>query len=52
MMKPATEQQQSTVFFMPPRESMQLNAEPAAATDFCGPATAQSDFSQDTTAFD
>ena len=50
-MKPATEQQINTVFFMPPREEMLLNT-PAPATQSCSPAGAQSDFSRDTAAFD
>ncbi len=50
-MKPATEQQINTVFFMLPREEMLLNTE-APAADCCCPSAAQSDFSQDTTAFD
>ena len=50
-MQPATIQQQSAVFFMPPREEMLLNI-PAPATQSCSPAGAQSDFSRDTAAFD
>ena len=51
-MKPATEQQITAVFFMPPREKAQLNAEAPASTVCCSRTAAQSDYSQDTTTFD
>ena len=51
-MKPATEQQQTNVFFMPPREEALLNTEVPASTVCCSQPAAQSDYARDTTTFD
>ena len=54
-MKPATEQQKEQVFFMEPKEDIELNVtqtDPQVRAAYLEPDAAQSDFAQNTTTHD